>query len=198
MSALNVTIDDREVRALLDTIDRRFRRRTINRGLRHAAKIVYQQARPNVPKKTGTLAGALKVRRLRSFGRKVAAIGVIIGKHWFRGETFYGAFVEWGHGIGKRSSGEVAAQRAARKAARMAPDVQAAVLRHERRRGFSRRSLVEAEARQRVAARLMLTNAVRVAGSFAVHAAVEIVRREVEAIRRGQGLYRGEEGSAVG
>jgi hypothetical protein len=184
MSRITFSIDAREVDSLLSTIERKFRRRTVNRGLRTAAKILRAVALPSTPRKTGMLRRALKVRRLRNVSRSTAAIALIIGKKWFTGSTFYGAFVEWGHGIGKRSSGVRASQREARRN----PSQRAALLEALRR----------GDSRSRVPARLMLTNAARMAGSFALQAGVQEIRREVESIRRGQGLHRGEETSTDG
>jgi hypothetical protein len=186
MSRITFSIDAREVDSLLSTIERKFRRRTVNRGLRTAAKILRAVALPSTPRKTGMLRRALKVRRLRNVPRSTAGIALIIGKKWFAGSTYYGAFVEWGHGIGKRSSGVRAAQREAR---RTRDRSQRAALLEALRRGDSR---------SRVPARLMLTNAARMAGAFAAQAAVQEIRREVESIRRGQGLHRGEEASTDG
>lgn len=172
-----VSVDDTEVRALLATIERKFVRRTVNRGLRRTAKILRAVALPATPRKTGRLRRAVKVRRLRNAPRGQAAVAVIIGRKWFAGATFYGAFVEWGHGVGKRSS--------------------AVALMHKRRsRGRATQADVDrvGDPRRRARPRLMLTNAARTAGSFALRAGVEVIRQEVESIRRGKGLDRGEEG----
>lgn len=193
MTAVEVTIDAREVDALLSTVERKFRTRTVNRGLRHAAKIVAQAARGGTPRDTGTLRKALKVRRLRSYGRRVLAIGAIFGRRWFTGPTFYAAFVEWGHGIGDRSSG----QRAAQRFARLAPDVQAARQTARAKKGLAPFAAA-ADTRKRVPARLMLTNAARMTGRFALAAGVGVMKDELEKIRKGKGLDRGEEVAGSG
>lgn len=78
--------------------------RVIRGALRSGAKIVQSGVRDETPVgKTRLLRSAIRVRAMR---RKQHRIGVMVtvGAAFFKGETFYGGFVNYGHSIGRRSS----------------------------------------------------------------------------------------------
>jgi HK97 gp10 family phage protein len=58
---------------------------------------------------TGATQKAIKIRSGRA-RRGVIRFIVGVGEKWFRGATFYAAFVEMGHYLGKRSGGHKAAK----------------------------------------------------------------------------------------
>ena len=78
-------------------------------ALRAGAKIQQRRAKQLAPHETGALEAAIKVRagkRSRSKIGKgtVSAMATLGAKELFKGDSFYGAFVELGHKVGKRGS----------------------------------------------------------------------------------------------
>lgn len=76
----------------------------MRKGCRWGAKIIMSAVKGNTPVETGALRRSLKVKAMK---RSRSGVGVMakFGDGWYQGETFYGAFIEFGHKIGK--SGEV-------------------------------------------------------------------------------------------
>ena len=70
-------------------------KKAIRQNLRAGAKIVLAQAKENAPVDSGDLKRSLKVRAGKR-SRNTISIRVATGKDWFKGDTFYGAFVEFG------------------------------------------------------------------------------------------------------
>ena len=76
----------------------------VSKSLRAGAKVAQKEAKELVPVRTGKLKANLKIRA----GRKkkgYVSIHVMIGDKYWTGDTWYGAFVEWGHKIGHRRLG---------------------------------------------------------------------------------------------
>lgn len=73
----------------------------IRKALRAAAKVTQGYAIRSSPYKTGATQAAIKVRATKR-SRKFIGMNVMIGSGWFKGKTFYAAFVELGHFAGKR------------------------------------------------------------------------------------------------
>jgi HK97 gp10 family phage protein len=94
-------------RALAE-LEPRLARKIERQGLREAAKVIQQEAVANAPEDTGTLKQSIKVRAIK---RKKGFCGVQVttGQGFFRGETFYGAFIEFGHHVGSRKLGDARA-----------------------------------------------------------------------------------------
>ncbi len=83
-------------------IDRRLRRvegkvgrKVVRRALRRGAKLVAQEAKRRAPRRTGALSKSIKVRAGKR-SRRAISINAIIGKGFFKGETFYAGFIEFG------------------------------------------------------------------------------------------------------
>lgn len=72
-------------------------------ALKEGAKVVADEAKTLAPVKSGQLQRAIRVRAGRS-RRGVMSVLASVGKKWFSGETFYGAFQEFGWHSGKRSN----------------------------------------------------------------------------------------------
>jgi HK97 gp10 family phage protein len=75
------------------------------RALRDGAKEILLQAKANVPVRSGRLKKSLKVRAGKQRKKETISVLVSTGKKWFTGDTFYGAFVEFGHRFGRRRLG---------------------------------------------------------------------------------------------
>lgn len=71
------------------------------RALRAAAKPVLRDAKLFVNTRTGTLEDSLRIRAGRR-RRNSVSIRVMTADGFFKGDAFYGAFVEYGHRLGKR------------------------------------------------------------------------------------------------
>ena len=101
------------VAARLKALGPKLARKVIRQALRNGAKIINAEAVANVDKDnapewqdTGNLKRAIRVRAGKR-RRGYITVKSTVGKAWFKGETFYGAFREWGHKIGKRASNEM-------------------------------------------------------------------------------------------
>lgn len=94
---------DRLDRALRE-MDRRLSRKVVNGSLRSGAKVIQAGAMQNAPVRTGALRAAIKVRSAKRRRGGNLAIVVGVGKQWFQGDQFYGAFQEFGWRAGKRRS----------------------------------------------------------------------------------------------
>lgn len=112
------------VEALLRQLPAKVARKEIVSGLRKGAKVIADDARSRAPvyagkerpdRKPGQLRDSIKVRSARARSGSVG-VNVITSEGWFIGDEFYGAFVEFGHGIGRRSAEIVQLQRATLKA----------------------------------------------------------------------------------
>lgn len=87
-------------------LPKRMQKKVLREGLRPAAKLVQTQAKANIPSKSGKGSASLKVRagkRSRKYPDRVS-INVITAAGWFRGETFYMAFDEFGFKLGSRKA----------------------------------------------------------------------------------------------
>lgn len=98
---------DKETIAKLDALDKKLRRKVVTKALRAGAKVIQQRAKANAPRRSGLMASKIKVRASKYIGnrrkkRGEIAINAQIGKGDFKGDTFYGAFQEFGWKSGKR------------------------------------------------------------------------------------------------
>ena len=76
----------------------------VSKSLRAGAKLEQAAAIAAAPTLTGKLKSNIKVRAGKRT-KGYVTIHVIIGKKWWTGDAFYGAFVEWGHRLGSRKLG---------------------------------------------------------------------------------------------
>lgn len=71
-------------------------KKAIRQALRIGGKMVLAQAKQNVPVASGALKKSLKVRAGKRTRKNVISIRVATADDWFKGDTFYGAFIEFG------------------------------------------------------------------------------------------------------
>jgi len=99
---------DFQVRALqrmLENVPKKLRNKILRQELRKGAKILVPPSKAATTVRTGTLRRAVKVRAQK---RSQKSVGVFVGysEKGFTGDTFYGAFLEWGWRGGRRKSGK--------------------------------------------------------------------------------------------
>ncbi len=123
-------------------------RPAVKKGTRAGQKIIARATKRLAPRRTGRLVSSIKVKAMKRRRGRVGAV-VVTGKGFFQGDTFYGAFLEFGWFAGKRRGGRKSRQsshielghrkvegkhfmeRAARGKARSAGVVATAVIRKE-------------------------------------------------------------------
>jgi HK97 gp10 family phage protein len=96
------------IRGIKD-LENKIAKKYVKQSGRAGCKVIQAAAVATAPVFTGRTQSAIKVR---SAGNKKGVIKfkVGIGKDWFKGETFYSAFVAFGHKIGKRALGDTRKQ----------------------------------------------------------------------------------------
>ena len=98
---LNITLPGAQ--AIIDHLTGlggRVAKKVVGQALRAGAKVVHEAAVASVPRRSGTFAGSLRVRSMRRRGG--VGMRVRTQEGWYRGDAFYGAFVEFGHKVGRR------------------------------------------------------------------------------------------------
>jgi HK97 gp10 family phage protein len=80
----------------------RTEKKVLRQALRPAAQIVNKRAKQTIRTKTGTFATSLKVRAGKRTRKNVVRLIVQTAEGFFKGESFYSAFVEFGHHAGSR------------------------------------------------------------------------------------------------
>ncbi len=96
-----------ELMRRLKALPRKTANAALRKGCRAGAKIVTAAAKAAVPVVTGRWREALKTRAMKR-SRKGVGARTTVGAGWFKGETFYAGFVDWGHRVGKRPSKRIA------------------------------------------------------------------------------------------
>jgi len=93
---MNMTITGaKELERKLLGMEPKLGRKVVRQALRKAAKPILARAKALVPVVSGALKKSLKIRALK---RKKHRYGVMVAtsEGWFKGDEFYGAFVEFG------------------------------------------------------------------------------------------------------
>jgi HK97 gp10 family phage protein len=85
----------KELERKLLSFEPKLAKKIVRTALRDGAKLILEAAKANVPVATGALRDSLKVRAMRK-RRFTYGIMVATAAGWFKGEQFYGAFVEFG------------------------------------------------------------------------------------------------------
>lgn len=95
---------DKQLDRFFRTMPTRVQKKVVRKPLRDAAKLIQTAAKENAPERTGLLRRAIKVRAAKRSRRFPFSVTVRpqIGAGDFKGKTFYGAFVEFGHRLGLR------------------------------------------------------------------------------------------------
>lgn len=108
MIVATVTITGaKETAVKLDALDKKVRRKVVNKAVRAGAKVIATRAKANAPRKTGFMARKITVRASKYIGnrrkkRGEIAINAQIGQGNFKGKAFYGGQQEFGFKTGKR------------------------------------------------------------------------------------------------
>lgn len=94
-----------QLRKNLRSLDDKLRRKLIRDALRKGAQPIYEEARRLVPVRTGALQASINIKA--STTAKRVRFRVQTGAEgFFKGKTYYGGFVEFGHKIGSRKLGD--------------------------------------------------------------------------------------------
>lgn len=111
MNGLVIQINgDKQVIENLKDLEPRMRRLAITRSMRAALKPVLATARQMAPKKTEKLRKNIKLKMWKRSRSKEAkrnpkiGMSIQVGDGWYKGDTFYGAFQEFGWHTGKRTN----------------------------------------------------------------------------------------------
>jgi HK97 gp10 family phage protein len=94
----------KEIAIAMGKLETKLARKVASKALRAGAKVVQAEAKRIAPVKSGALRNSIKVRAGKN-KKTYRSIIVGSGEKWFTGDEFYAAFVEFGHRIGKASSG---------------------------------------------------------------------------------------------
>ena len=94
----NLIADINELDRMLEQLPKKLRNKGARKATREAAKIVLEDARRLVPVDTGQLESSLKVRARKRSRRNKGTVGhsVTTSEGLFKGEEFYGGFIELG------------------------------------------------------------------------------------------------------
>ena len=95
----------KELIKALDALGADVRGEIMEKALWQAAEPIELAARAKAPRSAGTLARNIKRKRMGKRRSMGAAVQVVAGDGWYKGKTFYGAFVELGHFLGSRKRG---------------------------------------------------------------------------------------------
>jgi HK97 gp10 family phage protein len=99
------TLDKKQlaaVRRMLALLPKRIRNKVLRQELRKAAKALVAPSKAATPVRTGKLRKSVKVRAAKV--KRGVGVNVGYSDKNFVGDTFYGAFLEFGWKIGKRQS----------------------------------------------------------------------------------------------
>jgi hypothetical protein len=92
-----------KINRILLTLPKSIRNKILRQELRKFGKELVAPSKAATPVRSGKLRKSVKVRAQK---RTRSSVGVVVGysEKPFAGDTFYGAFLEWGWRIGKRPS----------------------------------------------------------------------------------------------
>jgi HK97 gp10 family phage protein len=85
-----------EVVRKLQSIEPKLQKQALRKAVREGAKVIQREAEANVPVDTGQLREAIKIRAPKKRKKGRISTLVQVGKGDFRGDTFYGAMIEYG------------------------------------------------------------------------------------------------------
>lgn len=82
-------------------------KRILRDALRPAAKVILEASKRGVPRRTGRMAASLKVKAGKRSRKRPNAVTFVVqtAEGDFKGETYYAAFLEYGHRAGPRALG---------------------------------------------------------------------------------------------
>lgn len=92
-----------QVDAALKELGARVGNKVVRQGMRAGAKIVAAEIANRSPSRTGRMKSSVKVRTMKRSRKNRIGLIAGFGEGWFKGKTFYAAFVAFGHRLGKRT-----------------------------------------------------------------------------------------------
>ena len=95
-------IGGKELDRKLKALPRKVAKKILRQALRAGAKIILAQAKANAPVATGQLKKSLKVRAMKRTRKGTVGFKVQTKAGDFKGDEFYGSFLEYGFRRGKR------------------------------------------------------------------------------------------------
>lgn len=105
MAVKMVLTGDVKLNIALANLANKLQRKFVRQAARYALKTVVKTARQLAPKKTGRLRKSIKVKSIkRSRSRIGSRVTTGAADNQFTGESFYGAFIEFGWKTGRRTS----------------------------------------------------------------------------------------------
>lgn len=93
-----------EVVSRLHALEKNQARAVLRKATRAGAKAFLGPIKAATPVRTGLLRRAVKVRAMKRTRKRFIGTAVTLGAGFFKGPTFYGAFLEFGRKTGKRGS----------------------------------------------------------------------------------------------
>lgn len=97
MAELRFTLSgDNDLDAIFKNLEPKVQKKVLRPALRAAAKIIQTEAKARAPVKSGALRDSIKVRAGARTRKGIVRVNVEMGEGNFKGETFYGAFLEYG------------------------------------------------------------------------------------------------------
>lgn len=82
----------------------RLAKKVLRQAIRKGAKVIQQKANSLAPVDSGMTRKAIKVRAGKRSRKPRIWINTVVGEGDYKGDTFYAAFLEYGHLSGKRGS----------------------------------------------------------------------------------------------
>lgn len=179
----------RMLMAKLSSLPKKIQRKFIREETRKAAKThLLKQAKAAAPKETGALRRAIRIVAIKK-SRVFVGVRLALSAKWFTGDTFYGAFQEWGWRHGKRSNALTAAAnlRSRRNKSRAAYSLLGMLIPErlkKRKRTIKAEKAAEAaiagDKRRKIPGRFFLRSISRTQGPIAVTAAQKGIAHRVE------------------
>lgn len=127
----------------LNALEGKVQRKVVKKAAREAGRPMLAAARKNAPRRSGKLSKSIKLRTYRRKRTNIVGARITTGSKTgdFDGDTYYGAFVEYGHKIGKRSRAVARHQRRQSRFRRLRPlRADATAWQHKRRAVVLRRA----------------------------------------------------------
>lgn len=93
-----------QINKKLKELDSKVGKKIVRKALRIALKPMQQKVKANVPVDTGQTKRAIKILAGKTKKGRIS-IRVVLGKGYYKGDSFYGAFQEFGHFQGSRKLG---------------------------------------------------------------------------------------------
>ena len=94
-----------ELQRKLRQLEPKLSKQIFRKALRSGARIIRDEARRLVPVDSGLTKEAINVKAGKG-GRKKISVNIAVGEGDYKGDTFYAAFLEYGHFSGSRKRGD--------------------------------------------------------------------------------------------